>query len=78
MILSVLAFGKVRDIIGASIIEIECNGCTLEALKTALEQREPLLKGTTFIIAVNHQYATDSTILSPDDEIALIPHIRTA
>lgn len=75
MILSVLAFGAIKDIIGASMIEIECNGCTVGFLKASLEEKYPRLKHTSYMIAVNNRYAALEIILAEDDNIALIPHV---
>ena len=77
MKVNVLAFGIAKDIFGSSSIAVELpeNGTT-QSLKQSLEERYPRLKHiVSYMVAVNNEYATDESLLTEGDEIAIIPPV---
>ncbi|EJF07999.1 MULTISPECIES: MoaD/ThiS family protein [Pontibacter] len=77
MKVKVLAFGIAKDIFGSSSTAVELSGeATVEALRTALEMQYPRLKQlSSFMIAVNDEYAEAGQELAPEDEVAIIPPV---
>ena len=78
MIMSnILAFGIAKEMVGGASIGIQFDdGITVEELKAKLELQFPRLKQlTTFMIAVNSEYASPGQIISQKDEIAIIPPV---
>jgi molybdopterin synthase sulfur carrier subunit len=77
MKLTLLAFGIAKEIFGSASVKIDLPGeATVAELKSALEAEYPALKKlSSCLIAVNSEYAEDSLILRPEDEIALIPPV---
>lgn len=72
----ILCFGIVHDIVGNDAITIHEKLENVSTLKTYLVQKYPLLKNlSSLLIAVNQVYATDETMIYPNDEIALIPPV---
>jgi molybdopterin converting factor subunit 1 len=72
----VKAFGISRDIMGEREVELEMAGDTVAHLRQALGKNYPsLMRLTSLLIAVNQQYAKDTTPLHERDEIALIPPV---
>jgi molybdopterin converting factor subunit 1 len=77
MKVSVLAFGIAKDIFGSSSVDVELpKQKTTGGLKQILEERYPRLKHlTSYMVAVNNEYASDEGILTERDEIAIIPPV---
>ena len=75
--MKILAFGIAKEIMGCGSIEIVLEkGTTVDVLKNKLAQQYPELgKLSSFMIAVNNEYATSSIIISEDDEVAIIPPV---
>ncbi|MBL9023332.1 MAG: MoaD/ThiS family protein [Myxococcales bacterium] len=74
----VLAFAAVRDIVGAPEIELEIPGrCAVGDLWPTLIARFPALEPhrPSVRLAVNGTYARDDDVVSPGDEVALIPPV---
>lgn len=72
----VLAFGIAKDIFGAGAISVHVTGGTVAALKQVLEEQYPELKAlASYMVAVNDAYADDDTVISEQDEIAIIPPV---
>lgn len=70
------AFGVTRDLLGAREKVIEIPGQTVADLRVQLISTYPELAGLkSLMIAVNNEYAEDSTELRESDEIALIPPV---
>ena len=71
------AFGVSREIIGDRVLEMEVpNRYPVAALKKELFLRYPKLSELrSLYIAVNSEYASETTILQEGDEIALIPPV---
>ena len=78
MTLHVLAFGIAKDIFGASPIQIEVDDKTadVKGLKSALQQKFPRLQQlSSYMIAVNNEYAQGEDKIKHTDEIAVIPPV---
>jgi molybdopterin converting factor subunit 1 len=77
MKINVLAFGIVKDIFGASSVNVELpEQGTTGNLKQSLESSYTRLKQlASYMVAVNNEYAEDEDILSERDEVAIIPPV---
>ena len=77
MVTRLLIFGIAKDIMGSATAEITLSeNSTVKDLKSVLEERYPRLKQlSTFMIALNNQYATGDEIIKPSDELAIIPPV---
>ncbi len=77
MAIRVLAFGIAKDILGATQITVKLPpNATVKMLRQTLLKRYPrLLDLRAIAIAVNNEYARDEQVLSPQDEVALIPPV---
>jgi len=77
MTVNILAFGIAKEILGGTAISINfSDGVSVLEIKTILEEQYPRLKQlTSFAIAVNGEYTKPETIISPGDEIAIIPPV---
>lgn len=75
--MEVLAFGIVKDIFGGSSINIEVNNAlNVDGLKLVLEEKFPELKRlTSYMVAVNNEYAMAKDSIQPNDEVAIIPPV---
>jgi len=75
--MKVLTFGIVKEILGdMSAIVLLDNGMTVAMLKTKLEEQYPRLKQlSSFMIAVNGEYANADTVIKQGDEVAIIPPV---
>ncbi len=73
----ILAFGVAKEIAGGSVAEVVFeDGITVEDLKVKLAIQFPRLKQlSTFMIAVNGEYASPGQIISQRDELAIIPPV---
>ena len=77
MEINVLAFGIAKDIFGASMVSLQLtNDATVSNLKYLLENQFPKLKQlTSYMVAVNNEYALDGDTVHQRDEIAIIPPV---
>ena len=76
MKVKVLAFGIAKDIFGGASKDVDIDGSTAGDLKSALEATYPRLKQlASYMVAVNNEYAQDSSLLTERDEIAIIPPV---
>jgi molybdopterin synthase sulfur carrier subunit len=77
MKVNILTFGIAKDIFKKSIIEVDLNGPpTVSNLRSLLENNYPRLKQlSSYMIAVNDEYATADLIIESKDEIAIIPPV---
>jgi molybdopterin converting factor subunit 1 len=74
MLHSVLLFAGLRELAGPSLAVELPTGATVADLRRALSGRlGPLLDASR--IAVNHQFAEDSQVVSAGDELAVIPPV---
>ena len=76
MQVEVLAFGIAKEIFGSSSISVDIESGDTGSLKTSLEAKYPNLKElSSYMIAVNDEYANEKTAITPQDEIAIIPPV---
>jgi len=77
MKVNILAFGIVKDIFSKSIIEVDVTDtATVAILKTQLEEKYPRLKQlSSYMVAVNNEYAGQEQLIDTRDEIAIIPPV---
>ncbi|MCX2740948.1 MoaD/ThiS family protein [Pontibacter anaerobius] len=77
MKVNVLAFGIAKDIFGSSCIEVELSSAaTVESLRAVLEEQHPRLKQlTSYMVAVNDEYAEAGETIEQRDEVAIIPPV---
>ena len=76
MKIKVLAFGVAKDIFKNPGINVVIRSTSLFELKIELEQQYPKLKElSSYMIAVNNEYATEETLIKEGDEIAIIPPV---
>ena len=77
MQLKILAFGVAKDIVGSRQLDFAISDLmTVEALRKNLHRQYPALeKLASMAIAVNGEYASDEMVVSPGDEIVLIPPV---
>jgi molybdopterin converting factor subunit 1 len=76
MKINILAFGIVKEIFGASSTEIELQDGNVYALKKLLEEKYPRLKQlTSYMVAVNNEYANRDRVVTTKDEVAIIPPV---
>ena len=78
--MKILLFGVTRDIIGSASLELPQKAAaslnSVDDLKRFLVGKYPELRNlTSMAIAVNNQYASESTAIGEKDEIALIPPV---
>jgi len=73
--MKVMAFGIVKEIFGASSVEVDA-AINVALLKAGLEDRYPRLKQlSSFMIAINGEYVAPDAVISQGDEIAIIPPV---
>ena len=77
MIVKVLAFGVAKEIFNASQLSVELGGkSTVGDLKQTLERQYPRLASlSSYMVAVNNEYAGNEVVLVGDEEIAIIPPV---
>lgn len=77
MQIKILAFGITKDIIGGADLNLEVEDrTTIAALKEALGQRFPRFNELkSLAIAINNEYAEAEQVISPNDEVVLIPPV---
>jgi molybdopterin synthase sulfur carrier subunit len=77
MFIEVLAFGIVKDIFRGSSVNVEVNNTlNVEGLKLVLEEKFPgLNRLTSYVVAVNNEYAIPEDFIQPNDEVAIIPPV---
>ena len=77
MVVKVIAFGIAKEIFGNEFVQAELEkSATVETLKTMLLNQFPRLKDlSSFVIAVNSEYAQNSLVIAAGDEVAIIPPV---
>jgi molybdopterin synthase sulfur carrier subunit len=77
MNLKILTFGIARDIVGGSTFSFTtAEGTTVAQLKQQLLDHYPTFGNlSSLLIAVNEEYGDDETVISENDDIALIPPV---
>lgn len=72
--MKVLFFGRLKEIVGTSGLEID-GVDDLERLRKILLEKFPKLEKEVFAIAVNYEIVNGNIPLEKNDEIALLPPI---
>ncbi len=77
MHLSILTFGIAKDITGVTVLQWPYDRpMTVGELQQQLLEQYPDFRSLASLrLAVNRSYANPETLLSPSDEIALIPPV---
>lgn len=77
MKINVLAFGVAKEIFGSGEVCLEMtNDATVSNLKYLLEQQYPRLKQlSSYMVAVNNEYALPGDTIHERNEIAIIPPV---
>ena len=75
--ITVLLFGIATDLIGSSSLTVELPvNCSVTSFKELLVIQHPELKQmSAYAVAINESYATDETIITENDVIAIIPPV---
>jgi molybdopterin converting factor subunit 1 len=76
--MKIISFGVTKDITGSLYLDLETgeNPVSVKELKENLFNRYPGLQNLkTLSIAVNSEYASNETMVSNQDEVALIPPV---
>jgi len=74
--ITIQLFGITKDIIGASVLQVDMDGNSVFELRSHLSKSYPKLdKLNSLMVAVNSEYAADSLILKTEDEVVLIPPV---
>ena len=77
MHISIRTFGIAKEICGTTLLALEIpDHATAGELKQLLVERFPRLGGlSSFLLAVNEEFAEPDTLLGSTDEIAVIPPV---
>jgi len=77
MTVLVLLFGISRDIVGSKSIQIDFEGevCVKDLMDKMKKNYPKFEELSSLLVAVNDEYASDDTVLSGNEEIALIPPV---
>jgi len=78
MVFSVRLFARARDIMGQDVAMVELPpGATVADLRCRLDTDYPALKSLLekSALAINNEFASDSLLLPPNSEIALLPPV---
>ncbi|MEO6915112.1 MAG: MoaD/ThiS family protein [Chitinophagaceae bacterium] len=75
--MKILAFGVAKDIVGGSSFAVELTvGKSVADLRGLLNSQYPgLMRLSSYLIAVNGEYASAELALTEKDEIAIIPPV---
>ena len=76
--LTIKLFAKARDLVGKHVIEVPwSDGQTVAQLKRCLGELHPAIQPLVprLLVAVNNDYAADSTPVSATDEVACFPPV---
>jgi molybdopterin converting factor subunit 1 len=76
--IQVKLFAAARQVAGCETVCIELpESATVADLRTAIAARWPALDSTArhWMVAIDSDYASDSTVIPPDAEIACIPPV---
>ena len=74
--ISVKCFGVAKEIVEGDILHLDQPIDSVKALRDAIHATYPdfsSIKG--FMIAINHEYATDDMQFNANDELAIIPPV---
>ena len=69
-------FASSRELVGENEVKISLvDQTTVGNLRKKIVEMYPTLAKITFVIAVNHKIADDSTIINHSDEVAVLPPV---
>ncbi len=71
----ILLFAHLQETIGQSKITIDLPQCTVGEVKEWVASNYPNISLQQVMAAVNEEFATDATIVQPEDTVAFIPPI---
>ncbi len=69
--IKIISFGQIAEIIGSS--EIRLDASDTDDLRQQLCEKHPQLLEKKYVLAVNKNIISDTVLLSPNDEVALLP-----
>ncbi|MBI1246311.1 molybdopterin synthase sulfur carrier subunit [bacterium] len=78
MIIRIKLFALAQDLAGAEEVTLDvAPGATIETVREALANQVPELKSmlVSCAFAINNEYATTSSPVEPEDEIACLPPV---
>jgi molybdopterin converting factor subunit 1 len=77
MTVTVHLFAQARQLLGPAVAVELSPGATVAVLRRELADRFPAVAGLLerSAVAVNHDFAEDSHVLGPADEVAVIPPV---
>lgn len=77
MVVKILAFGVAKEIFNTSQLSVDIGGrSAVEDLKQTLELQYPRLASlSSYMVAVNNEYAGNEVVLVGNEEIAIIPPV---
>ena len=78
--MAVRFFGSLREAVGAEAVSVDFAGGTVAALKARLREQLPAAAAQAACaagvqVAVNQVLAPDGALISPGDEVALLPPV---
>jgi molybdopterin synthase sulfur carrier subunit len=73
MKLTINYFGMIAEAVGSSKADFDLRGRNVSDLKSELGNTFPELLGMSYQIAVNQKLVSSETVISEQDEIAVLP-----
>lgn len=73
--IKVLLFAQLKETVGKPEVEIDGEGKSVKEVRAFLKDRYELLSIDRAMVAVNEEYANDTTVLKEGDVIAFIPPV---
>lgn len=73
--MKVLLFSYLRDEVGAESIQIERDELSVKGIKEYIIETYGVKTLASVMVAVNEEYATDTTIVKAGDVVAFIPPV---
>lgn len=73
--MNILLFAHLQEVIGQPQLTIDLPQCTVGELKQWMASNYPNIPLQQVMIAVNEEFALDTTIIQPQDTVAFIPPI---
>lgn len=73
--IDVLFFAELQESLGKGKITVQASGLTIDALKKKYLQAYDLPNIDQAMVAINEEYAQESTVLSEGDTVAFIPPV---
>lgn len=75
--MKIQCFGAARDLSDTDVLDINIGqGASVGLLRQTLNRQYPALaKLSSYMIAVNQAYASDTDLVSDSDEVAIIPPV---